>query len=69
MGYFIGMGALWVFMGAGQVLQLATRQARHPFGSDALFYLAVLVLFLAIWLAITHIVHALRSYRDAHRVL
>jgi hypothetical protein len=68
MRYFVGMGALWVFMGLGQVLQLIGRQARHPFGSDALSYFAVLVLFLAIVLAITHFVQALRSYRDAHRL-
>jgi len=68
MGYFVGMGSLWVLIGAGQIFQLIVRQSRHPFASDALSYLAVLVLFLAVWLAITHFVHALRSYQDAHRL-
>jgi len=40
---------------------------RHPLAGDPLSYLTALVLVLAIWLATTHFVHALRSYQDAHR--
>ena len=66
--YFMGMGALWAFMAAVQSFRLIERQSQHPLGSDALSYFIMLILILAICLAITHFIQALRSSQDAHRL-
>ncbi len=62
--YLMAMALLWLIFAADQVFQLIGRQPDHPLFSDALSYLAVLLLFLAIWLAITYLRRALRTYRN-----
>ena len=60
----LSLGALWMFVGAIQVVNLIIRDARHPMFSDVQSYLSLFTLTIAAGLAVYYGVLAIRKLRQ-----
>ena len=61
MRYFVAMILLWLWVVVTQVAQLVIREARHPLFSDALSWLFIGVLVLALLNILSAVVQAMRT--------